>query len=125
MTPIDIPATETTPRVRFDPAASVLRLEGESYPEDVVAFYGPVVEWLRDHLAARPSRLVVQFALRYLNTSSTKSLLDLLALLDDHHRAGGHVEVEWHYDPAVEVMHEAGEEFGEDITLPYRLVPIA
>ena len=66
---------------------------------------------------------MVQFALRYLNTSSTKSLLDLLALLDEYHRDGGRVAVEWHYDPAIEVMQEAGEEFGEDVDLPYRLVP--
>lgn len=125
MTPLDIPATDTTPRVRHDPAASVLRIEGESYPEDVVAFYAPVVDWLRAHLAAKPPALTVQFALRYLNTSSTKALLDLLLVLDEHHRSGGSVVVEWHYDPAVEVMHEAGEEFGEDISLPYKLVPLA
>ncbi len=123
MTPIDLPATETTPRVHYDAATAILRLQGESYPEDVVAFYGPVVDWLRDHLAAQPPALAVQFALSYLNTSSTKSLLDLLSLLDDHHRAGGTVTVEWHYDPAVEVMREAGEEFGEDVDLPYLLVP--
>lgn len=125
MSTLDLPATDSTPAVRHDPATGVLRLEGESYPEDVVAFYEPVVAWLRLHLASAPAALKVQFALRYLNTSSTKALLDLLAVLDDHHRAGGHVVVEWHYDPAIEVMREAGEEFGEDVSLPYRLVPLA
>lgn len=122
MIPIDLPATETTPRVRFDAAISVLRIEGESYPEDVVAFYAPVVGWLRGYLASSPAALTVQFSLRYLNTSSSKALLDLLLVLDEHHRAGGIVAVEWHYDPAVEVMQEAGEEFGEDLSVPYRLV---
>lgn len=125
MTPIDIAATESTPAVRYDPAAAVLRIEGESFPEDVVAFYGPVVEWLRDHLAARPPALVVQLAFRYLNTSSTKAVLDLLLLLDEHHRSGAAVTVQWHYDPAIEVMREAGEELGEDLALPFRLAPLS
>lgn len=89
----------------------------------MVAFYAPVVLRISEYLGARPPALTVQIALRYLNTSSSKALLDILLLLDDHHRAGEKVEVEWHYDPAVEVMQEAGEEFGEDLALPYRLVP--
>jgi len=125
MNSLDIPATDTTPRVHHNPSARLLRLEGESYPEDVVAFYAPVVAWLRAHLAAEPGPLTVQFALRYLNTSSSKALLDLLLLLDDHHRGGGTVNVEWLYDPSVEVMREAGEEFGEDLSMPYRLVALA
>lgn len=125
MTAIDLPATDSTPAVRYDPAAAILRIEGESFPEDVVAFYAPVVDWLRAHLAARPPALVVQLAFRYLNTSSTKAVLDLLLLLDEQHRAGAPVVVQWHYDPAIEVMREAGEELGEDLSLPFRLVPFA
>lgn len=126
MTPLDLPATDSTPRVHHDPAASVLRIEGESYPEDVVAFYAPVVAWLRQHLAAPPATLTVQFALSYLNTSSSKAVLDLLLLLDEHHRRhASALAVEWHYDPAIEVMREAGEDFGEDLAVPYRLVPFA
>lgn len=124
MSLIDLPPSETTPSVRFDPASSTLRLEGESYPEDVVAFYGPVVSWLRDYLSSATSALTVQFALRYINTSSSKALLDLLLVLDDHYRSGGIVAVEWHYDPAVEVMQEAGEEFGEDLALPFSLIAL-
>lgn len=123
MNPITIPASETTPSVQFDAATGVLRFAGESYPENVSTFYEPVLAWVRQALAeAAVSRVVLAFG--YLNTSSTKAVLDLLMLLEDHHRAGGKIEVEWHYNPAIEVMQEAGEEFGEDLTLPYRLVPV-
>lgn len=126
MTPLDLPATDTTPLVRHDPVASVLRLEGESYPEDVAAFYAPVVAWLRQHLDASPATLTVQFAFSYLNTSSSKAVLDLLLLLDEHHRRHpGVLAVEWHHDPAIEVMREAGEEFGDDLSVPYKLVALA
>jgi hypothetical protein len=123
MTALDLPATDTTPHVSYDEASATLRFEGESYPENVSQFYEPIFEWLRELLATKPSLKVV-LAFSYLNTSSTKALLDLLLQLDDYHRAGGTVEVEWHYRPAIEVMQEAGEEFGEDLSLPYRLVPV-
>jgi hypothetical protein len=123
MTALDLASTDTTPHVSYDEASSTLRFEGESYPENVSQFYEPIFEWLRDLLTTKPSLKVV-LAFSYLNTSSTKALLDLLLQLDDYHHAGGTVEVEWHYRPSVEVMQEAGEEFGEDLALPYRLVPI-
>ena len=119
----DLPATDTTPAVRFVPESDLLRFEGESYPEDVTAFYSPLLDWLRPHLeTGRPLR--VELAFSYLNTSSTKALLDLLLLLDEHHRRGGQVAVEWQYAANVEVMQEAGEELGEDLALPFTLVPI-
>lgn len=124
MLTLDLPATDTTPRVHHDPSTSILRIEGESYPEDVVAFYAPVIAWLRQHLATAPASLTVQFALRYLNTSSSKAMLDLLLLLDEHHRRQiGIIKVEWHYDPEIEVMLETGEDFGGDLAVPYKLVP--
>jgi hypothetical protein len=122
MPPFDIPASDTTPRVSYDDASQILRLEGESYPENVSSFYERVFAWLRAHLAAKPPALKVELAFAYLNTSSTKAVLDLLALLDEYHKAGGAVSVEWHYKPGLEVMQEAGEELGEDLSLPYRLV---
>ncbi len=121
---MNLSATDTTPAVSFDPATNLLRFAGESYPEDVTAFYHPVASWLRNLLATRPE-LKVELAFTYLNTSSTKALLDLLMLLDEYHRSGGKVSVEWHYQPGIEVMQEAGEEFGDDLALPYRLVPVS
>lgn len=124
MTPISIPATDSTPAVEFDSASGVIRFTGESYPENVSSFYEPVIKWIREAISAK-TKLKVVLAFGYLNTSSTKAVLDMLLLLDDYHVAGGLVEVEWHYNPALEVMKEAGEEFGEDLKLPYRLVPTA
>lgn len=123
MTALDLPASDTTPRVSYDAGTATLRFDGESYPENVSQFYEPIFAWLREFLAEKPAFKVV-LAFSYLNTSSTKALLDLLLQLDDYHRSGGKIEVEWHYRPALEVMQEAGEEFGEDLSLPYRLVAV-
>ena len=120
MNPLELPATDTTPKVVFNPAGPVLRFEGESYPENVSSFFGPVHAWLKEYLATGPN-FRVELAFTYLNTSSTKAVLDLLLALEEFHRAGGKVSVTWFYQPGIEVMQEAGEEFGLDLTLPYQL----
>ena len=38
----DIEATSRTPAVAFDFRSNHLKITGESYPEDVTEFYGPV-----------------------------------------------------------------------------------
>ena len=43
-------ATDRSPEISFDFANHHLRIKGESYPEDVNAFYGPVLEALERYL---------------------------------------------------------------------------
>ncbi len=121
MLSLDIAATEVTPRVWFDPASSCLTIEGESYPENVSEFYDSVFAWLNQALTDL-TELKVNFYYAYLNTSSTKAVLDLLQTLDDVHRSGSaKVNVLWRYRAQIEVMRETGEELGEDFDLPFEL----
>ena len=41
-----IEQTKSTPYIFFCAATGKLRIEGESYPENVIKFYTPVLEWL-------------------------------------------------------------------------------
>lgn len=121
--PLNLSPTEFTPAVRYEPSSCELIFEGESYPENVAAFFGPILEWVRGAMNEK-AELKVIFALDYLNTSSTKALLDLLSELDSYHLKGGPVTVTWRYRAGVEIMQEAGAELGEDLQLPYRLEAI-
>lgn len=121
--PLDLPATELTPLVRYDSSSGVLLLEGESYPENVATFYGPIMQWVRQAISEN-APLKVVFSLDYLNTSSTKALLDLFYELDAYFQKGGATEITWRYRQGVEVMKEAGAELGEDLHLPFRLEEI-
>jgi len=48
---IDIAATTRTPAVTFDFTQHYLKIKGESYPEDVTEFYGPVFTALDNYLS--------------------------------------------------------------------------
>jgi len=118
-------ATNSTPRVDFDATTGVISLAGESYPENAFEFYRPLLAWVRGLLAARDGAVTAEIALSYLNTSSIKSVMDLLDLLDAAHRGGRQVAVYWRYEEDNERAREMIEEFREEVTLPFFIVPQA
>lgn len=123
MSSLEIPATDYTPHVFEDSKTGVIWFKGEAYPENASAYFQPIMEWMRSRIAeARPIKLA--FSLDYLNTSSTKALLDLLALLEAYHQNGGAVSVIWYYQADLEVMKETGEELLHDFSLPRLLEPL-
>jgi hypothetical protein len=116
MSNLKIAATERSPEIDFDFASHCLRLKGESYPEDVAGFYGPVFAALDNYLSSLGSGgCSFEFELIYFNSSSAKAILSLLEKLDDAAANGATVTITWHYDEEDDTMEELGEEFGEDI----------
>jgi hypothetical protein len=113
---LDIPATARTPTVRFDFEQHHLKIAGESYPEDVTEFYGPVFTALDAYLAGLDKGSCrVDFELIYLNSSSAKAVMMLMDKLEAAAAKGAAVEVHWFYDKEDDTMQELGEEFGEDL----------
>jgi hypothetical protein len=113
---LDIPATPRTPAVLFDFAQHHLKIKGESYPEDVTEFYGPVFSALDGYLAGLgQGKCRFDFELIYINSSSAKAIMMLMDKLDLAASKGAAVEVYWYYDKEDDTMQELGEEFGEDL----------
>ncbi|GAK50103.1 hypothetical protein U14_01329 [Candidatus Moduliflexus flocculans] len=108
--------------VVFDAETGILTMTGSSYPENPVEFFAPLYAWLKTFIATVNRPLIVNITISYLNTSSSKCLLDFLEILDKHYEAGGSVTVNWHYEEGDEDMLETGEELCEDLLLPYQLI---
>jgi hypothetical protein len=116
MSHLKIAATERSPEVDFDFENHRLRLSGESYPEDVAAFYGPVFEALNRYLhQLGGGACVFDFELIYFNSSSAKAIMSLVEKLDEVAARGAAVTVNWYYDEEDDTMRELGQEFGEDL----------
>jgi hypothetical protein len=111
-----IAATDRSPAIEFDFEGHHLKLKGESYPEDVAAFYGPVFEALDGYLGdLGDGSCQFDFELIYFNSSSAKAIMTLLEKLDQAAANGASVTINWRYDEEDDTMKELGEEFGEDI----------
>lgn len=116
MSTLKIPATDRSPEIDFDFHANRFSMRGESYPEDVTEFYGPVMDRLESHLKGlQGAEVRFAFELIYFNSSSAKVLMSLFELLDAAAAAGNHVTIDWYHDTDDDNMQELGEEFGEDL----------
>lgn len=122
MEPLNIKSTEDTPKVIFDPPKDVFELSGRSLPEDVNEFYQPVFEWLNNYFLAPNDKTVIYFNFQYFNTASSKIIVDILNFLDEKFDAGFNVEVKWFAVEEDEDIIDMGEEFKENINLPFELI---
>lgn len=123
MEPLHIAKKKDSLEVHFDPDAGILSLAGSSYPEDPVEFYSPLYVWLKQYIQDVNRPLTVNVTIDYLNTSSSKCILDFVEILEEYHQSGGEVALNWYYDKDDEDMEETWEELCEDLDLPYKLVP--
>jgi len=101
-----------TPFIDFDSKTGVLELKGKSIPENSVAFYKPLLEWLDNYNASPNVSTVLNFQLDYFNTSSAKIIADILKKLDRLQDSGlSNVVINWFYQDIDEDMLEAGEDY--------------
>lgn len=119
---LSIEGTKYTLAIDLDPASGRLRFSGESYPENARAFFAPVFAWLEEYLATNPPDVRVELSLDYLNTSSTKCLLDLMEIFDRFRSSGGNPTVVWFYSKDDEDTLTMGQDIAEDTELPIQFV---
>ncbi len=116
--------TDATPLVNLDKESGTFEISGRSLPEDVVAFYADVLEWIEEYGKDPSEKTVVNFKLNYYNTASSKMLYELMLRFQDIAAEGHDVLVRWHYDEDDEDMEEAGEEYAEVVEdLKFEQVP--
>ena len=116
MANLHIESTERSPEINFDFQTNVFSIRGESYPEDVPGFYGPVIGQLQDHFnALDDTDVTFNLELVYFNSTSAKIFMGLFELFENTAEKGNRVVVNWHYEEDDDNMEELGQEFGEDL----------
>lgn len=119
MNQLSIEATQSTPSVDADWERGLLKIAGDSFPENSFEFFSVVIDWIERYLAATQNTLRLELRLMYMNTSSVKAMMDIFDMLEDAHRGGRAVEVVWHHDPRNERVADLAEEFREDCSFPF------
>ncbi len=112
-----IEQTSSTLGVDFDPESSTLIMRGESYPENALKFFTPIVEWLDAYFDRLHDndRVRVDLDIIYFNSSSSKVLMNIFSLFDAAARRGIAVSIVWRHHVENEIAQECGEELGEDL----------
>jgi len=105
------PTTPYFPEVKFDAKKGICEISGESYMEETYKFYLPLINWLKNYTKEVKKPIELNIKLIYLNTSSTKCVLDMLEILKDYEDEGGKVKVNWYYDASDPDMVDEVEDF--------------
>lgn len=121
MDSLHIPSSQSTPSVEADPERGLIKMTGDSYPENSFEFFDQVFAWIETYLAGSSAPLTLELRVVYMNTSSVKAMMDILELFEEHHRLGRAISVRWLYDPRNERIVELAEEFKEDCSFSFEI----
>ncbi len=122
MDAIKLKGTEDTPNVTLDAGANIFEFSGKSMPENVAAFYSPILAWI-DEYGKKPNKeTVVSFKMEYFNTASSKMLMDIMSKFEDICNNGADVKFKWYYLEVDEDMLEAGEGYSEIVEVPFEMI---
>jgi len=121
MESIKLRGTDDTPTVTLDKESRLFLISGRSLPEDVTAFYQPIVDWVNSEIPQIDGPIVFTFKMNYFNTASSKLLLDILIALETMYENGKDIVVHWFYDEDDEDMLEAGEEYADIVEVPFEI----
>ncbi len=120
MSDLHIAATDRTPEIRLSKADGIFSMKGESFPEDVSAFYGQVIVAIDQLPAAISKPLEVDIAMVYINSSSIKAMFRIFEGFEGVRKAGQGVNITWNFQDDDDIMQELGEDFKDrfpDLTI--------
>lgn len=116
--------SRVTPSIYFNPKNQLLDMRGKSSPEDPVAFYNILLQNIDNYVQLNVSKLTVNMAFEYFNTSSSKCLFNILKKLATVEELGKKVVVNWYFENEDEDMKEAGEDFGSFFDYEFNFVEV-
>ncbi|MGM0666782.1 MAG: DUF1987 domain-containing protein [Bacteroidota bacterium] len=108
------------PGMYYDPDNNLLTMEGRSIPENPELVYQPLKEWIEEYFTSSDS-LNIKIVLEYINSGSSKHLLDVLKILRSHYSLGKDLMITWLYEEDDESIFELGEHFRDTSGLPMEI----
>ena len=105
--------------ITLDKENNKFLFEGRSIPENSVAFFKPVIDWLEEYAKSPNDETIVNMDFIYFNTSTAKLILDVLNEFDTVKKSGKSVKIIWHYMEDDFDIKEAGEEYATMVDIPF------
>lgn len=115
--------TQETPEIIFDPQKDEFSISGNSLPEDVIAFYDEVNQWLEKYVKSPNPVTHLHVRMTYYNSASSKAMSTIMGLFEKTQNTGGKTYVHWHYLDDDEDMLDAGKELEGIFNLTFQFLP--
>ena len=115
METLKIDGTKSSPKIELNFETNLHTIKGESYPENTMEFYTPILDWLKEYIENLDCKAVFNFEIIYFNSSSSKILMDIFDMFEEACENGKSIIINWIYDDDNDAALEYGEEFAEDL----------
>ena len=117
-------SSRITPSIYFNPKKHLLDIRGKSSPENPLDFYNLIQLNLDMYAKEQYSKINVNLALNYFNTSSSKCIFVMFKKLDELERLGKKVVVNWFYEAFDEDMKESGMDLASFFEMDFNFIAI-
>ncbi len=114
-----IEATRTTLGVEFLYSKGVLRLTGDSYPENAADFFLPLLKWVKDYVRVLHEQTTVEFRVKYFNTSSSRYIFQIMEILHAFEARDNAVKVVWISQGQDDDLLETWRELMDELEMAY------
>jgi hypothetical protein len=99
--------------------SGLLEFSGRSIPEDPMKLFAPILEWIEEYIKNPPSSTTININFEYINTSSSKHILNILETLNRvYDKKQNNVKITWSYEIGDDDMYELGKFIESMIDIP-------
>jgi hypothetical protein len=110
-----------TPSIDFNAGSGYLLMKGRSIPENPESFYDPILTWLDEYFKETEKESVLEFRLEYVNSGSSKYILELLRRLQKLFVTGKPNKNIWCFETDDESIEDLGEHYKHTVDLPIEI----
>jgi hypothetical protein len=121
--PVYIEGTRKTPSISLDPKG-IIKIEGRSIPEDAELFFRDLIAWMDEYVKSETDSTRIDLAFEYLNSGTSKIVLQLLKSLKDLIPSGHKLTINWYFEEGDDDILERGEYYGSILGLKINLVEV-
>ena len=118
-----IAQTKYTPQIELSFKDRFLRITGDSYPENAMEVYQPLITRLETYFANPAQELQIELNFDFVSTSSKKMLTDIIGILQAYHESGHTIRLTWFFPDGDLDWQEQCEMFLEDASFNYSITP--
>ena len=113
---------KNTPKVIGNDNIGELTIEGNSYPENVIQFYTPIMTWI-EHMSKTNDQIKVECQFYYIASSSVIAFLKLLQKIESLF-INKKITFIWKYEEGDDDIRKIGQDYSTILDTPIDIVEV-
>ena len=119
---LSIKEGKNTPKVTGNKNLSELIFKGNSYPENVLQFYTPILNWV-ESLSSEKTEIKVECQFYYIASSSVIAFLKLLQKIESSFNKEN-ISFTWKYEDGDDDIKKIGQDYSTILDTPIKIIEV-